>query len=117
MILHICTRAEWAEVPAGGEYRASSLDDAEFIHCSDPGTVALPANAVFRGQSGLVLLEIDPELVDAPVRWEDGDPPDPRGIQFPHIYGPIPRNAVVAVHDFPPDTDGAFKLPESLSVR
>ncbi|MFB9930750.1 DUF952 domain-containing protein [Amycolatopsis halotolerans] len=117
MILHICTRDEWAAVPEGGEYRAPSLEDAGFIHCSDPGTVALPANALFRGQPGLVLLEIDPKLVDAPVRWEDGAPPDPRGIQFPHIYGPIPRNAVVSVHDFPTDSGGALKLPESLSVR
>ncbi|WP_033292066.1 DUF952 domain-containing protein [Amycolatopsis jejuensis] len=117
MILHICTRDEWAAVPDGGEYRAPSLDDAGFIHCSDPGTVALPANALYRGQAGLVLLEVDPALVDAPVRWENGVPPDPRGILFPHVYGPIPRNAVVAVHDFPTDPDGSRTLPESLSVR
>ncbi|WP_406639983.1 DUF952 domain-containing protein [Amycolatopsis sp. WGS_07] len=117
MILHICTRDEWAAVPADGEYRAPSLDDVGFIHCSDPGTVALPANALFRGRADLVLLEIDLKLVEAPVRWEDGEPPDPRGIQFPHIYGPVPRNAVVSVTDFPTDADGGLTLPESLSVR
>ena len=117
MILHICTRAEWAAAADASEYRAASLDDVGFIHCSDPGTVALPANALFPGRTDLVLLEVDPRLVDAPVRWEDGVPPDPRGIRFPHIYGTIPRNAVVAVHDFPTDPDGALVLPESLSVR
>jgi uncharacterized protein (DUF952 family) len=117
VILHICTRDQWDAVPENGEYRAPSLDDVGFIHCSDPGVVVLPANALYRGQTGLVLLEVDPTRVTAPVRWEDGAPPDPRGILFPHIYGPIPRNAVVAVHDFPSDPDGTLKLPESLSVR
>ena len=117
MILHICTRDEWAAAADAGEYRALSLDDAGFIHCSDPGTVALPANALFRGRTDLLLLEIDPLLVGAPVRWEDPVPPDASGLRFPHIYGTIPRNAVVAVHDFPTDPDGTLVLPESLSER
>ncbi|MEU4669864.1 DUF952 domain-containing protein [Amycolatopsis sp. NPDC023774] len=117
MILHICTRDEWAAVPEGGEFAAPSLVDIGFIHCSDPGTVSLPANALYRGRTDLVLLEIDPTRVDARVVWEDGAPPHPDGILFPHIYGPIPRNAVVAVHDFPSGADGSLRLPESLSVR
>ncbi|MBB4687082.1 DUF952 domain-containing protein [Amycolatopsis jiangsuensis] len=117
MILHICSRGEWAAVPADGAYRAPSLDDAGFIHCSDPGTVVLPANDVYRDHTDLVLLEIDPAEVDSPVRWEDGVPPRRDGIWFPHVYGPIPRNAVVAVHDFPVEPDGSRKLPASLSVR
>ncbi|WP_020663451.1 DUF952 domain-containing protein [Amycolatopsis benzoatilytica] len=117
MILHICTRDEWSAASEAGQYRAASLDDVGFIHCSDPGTVALPANALYRGRTDLLLLEIDPLLVEAPVRWEDGVPPDPGGIRFPHVYGTIPRNAVVAVHDFPAGPDGTLALPESLSVR
>ncbi|PFG48176.1 uncharacterized protein (DUF952 family) [Amycolatopsis sulphurea] len=117
VILHICSRDEWAAVPAGGEYRAPSLDDVGFIHCSDPGTAVLPANRLYRDRTDLVLLEIDPALVPAPVRWEDGAPPHPDGIWFPHIYGPVPRNAVVAVHDFPTEPNGLRKLPASLSLR
>ncbi|GAA1953453.1 DUF952 domain-containing protein [Amycolatopsis minnesotensis] len=115
MILHICTRDDWA---AGQDpYRPASLDDAGFVHCSDPGTAHLPATALFRGREDLLLLEIDSSRIDAPLRWEVGDPPHPAGIWFPHVYGPIPREAVVAVHPFPPDQDGSFSLPSSIANR
>jgi len=115
VILHICGAAEWAE--GTGEYRTPSLDDVGFIHCSDPGTAHLPANALYRGRTDLVLLEIDPVKVGAEVRWEDGVPPHPAGIWFPHVYGPIPRAAVVGVHEFTAQPDGDFRLPESLARR
>jgi uncharacterized protein (DUF952 family) len=117
VILHICTAAEWAAVPAGGEYRAPSLDIAGFIHCSDPGTTHLPANALYAGRTDLVLLEIDPDRLGVPLRWEPGQPVHPSGIWFPHVYGPIPREAVLAVHEFTVGPDGSFRLPESVANR
>ncbi|MGX7823664.1 DUF952 domain-containing protein [Actinokineospora sp. 24-640] len=111
MILHILPRAQWpaAELrPLGAE---------EFIHCSDFGTAHLPANRIFQGRDDLVLLEIDPALLDVPVRWEPGSPPIPDGPWFPHVYGPITAAAVVAVHDFPPGPDGRFTLPAALAHR
>lgn len=117
MVLHICAEAEWAAVPAGGEYRAASLDDAGFIHCSDRGTVHLPADRLYGGRTDLVLLEIDPARLNVELRWEPGDPGDPSTPWFPHLYGPLPRAAVVAVHPFPPRPDGSFRLPEALLTR
>jgi uncharacterized protein (DUF952 family) len=111
VILHITTRADYHP---GRPYRAASLDTEGFVHCSDFGTVHLPANRLFAGRTDLVLLEIDPARLDVPLRWEPGAPPSPNGVWFPHIYGPIPPAAVVAVHDFPPSTDG-FRLPAALA--
>lgn len=111
MILHITARAEY--VP-GQPHRAASLAVEGFIHCSDFGTVHLPANRLFAGRTDLVLLVIDPARLDVPLRWEPGSPPSPDGVWFPHIYGPIPPAAVVAVHDFPPTQDG-FRLPPALA--
>ncbi|UQS21904.1 DUF952 domain-containing protein [Amycolatopsis thermalba] len=113
MILHLCAAGEWT----GADYRAPSLDTVGFIHCSDPGTVAIPANALYAGRTDLVLLEIDPARLDVPLRWEAGAPPHPDGILFPHVYGPIRAEAVVAVHPFPPSPDGTFELPASLAQR
>jgi uncharacterized protein (DUF952 family) len=110
VILHITTRDEY---DPGKPYRAPSLETEGFVHCSDFGSVHLPANRLFAGRTDLVLLEIDPAKLDVPLRWEPGVPPDPNGAWFPHVYGPIPQSAVVAVHDFPPGENG-FVLPESL---
>ncbi|NIH77517.1 DUF952 domain-containing protein [Amycolatopsis viridis] len=113
MILHVCAASEWT----GADYRAPSLDTVGFIHCADPGTVVIPANARFTGRRDLVLLEIDPSRLDVPLRWEEGDPPHPDGVLFPHVYGRIPAEAVVAVHPFPPGADGRFRLPDRIAQR
>lgn len=104
-----------AEYQAGQEIRPASLATQGFAHCSDYGTVHLPANALFAGRTDLVLVQIDPAAVDVPVRWEPGDPPSPIGAWFPHVHGPIPAAAVVAVHEFPPSPDGTFRLPPALA--
>ena len=115
MILHIISRADWETAGAAGAVTAPSLADAGFMHCSDPGTVHLPANRLFAGRPDLLLLELDPSRLGVPLRWEPGDGEDPSGPWFPHAYGPIPVSAVLAVHDFPPRADGGFELPASLA--
>lgn len=113
MIFHICSAAEWT----GEEYRAPSLDTVGFIHCADPGTLHLPANALYAGRIDLVVLEIEPGRLAVPMRWEPGEPPHPAGIWFPHVYGPINPDAVVAVHDFLPGPDGTFLPPAAVARR
>lgn len=108
MILHFCPRSAWAQAQATGEYTADTLDTEGFIHCSTAEQVHRPANALARGRTDLVLLEIDEERLAVPVRWEPGQPYDPAELLFPHVYGPIPVAAVVAVRDFPPGPDGTF---------
>jgi uncharacterized protein (DUF952 family) len=110
VILHITARADHRP---GEVYRPPSLETEGFVHCSDFGTAHLPANRLFAGRTDLVLLEIDPAKLDVPLRWEQGSPPDPGGVWFPHVFGPIKPEAVVAVHDFVEGQDG-FVLPESL---
>ena len=117
MILHFCPRADWDAALARGVYRHPSLDEVGFIHFSDPGTVHLPANALFPGRTDLVLLEVDPSTVDVPLRWEPGHGDAPGGPWFPHLYGELPVPLVAGVHDFPPNADGTFTLPPTLARR
>jgi uncharacterized protein (DUF952 family) len=111
VILHITSRGEYV---SGETYRAASLISEGFVHCSDFGTVHLPANRLFAGRTDLVLLVIDPARLEVPVRWEPGAPPSPDGVWFPHVYGAIPPAAVVGVYDFPPGPEG-FRLPAELA--
>lgn len=42
----------------------------------------------------LVVLVVDDALVTAPIRYEA---PEPGAERFPHVHGPLPVEAVVAV--------------------
>jgi uncharacterized protein (DUF952 family) len=112
MILHFCPRAVWEA--AGPDYAADTLATQGFIHCSTADHLTTPANALARGRTDLVVLEVDESRLTSPVRWEPGDPADEAGTIFPHVYGPIAVDAVVAVHAFPPGPDGFFSLPPGL---
>lgn len=68
----------------------------------------LPANHLYVGRSDLVVLQIDPAQLSVPVTWEPGIDEDPAGPWFPHIYGEINPDAVVAVHPFVPNNSGGF---------
>jgi len=106
LIYHFCTKDDWAA--AGDVYTADSLRSQGFIHCSPLDHVHVSATVRARGRDHLVVLAIDEARLPSPAVWEEGDPPHPDGRQFPHVYGPIPVSAVVAVHDLPPGPDGSF---------
>ena len=104
MIVHICERAAWEQAQKTGEYRPASLAEEGFIHASQPGQVLGVANRFYLGRQDLLLLWIDQERVRPDIRYEPAD-----GDLFPHIYGAINLDAVVAIFPFPPDTDGMFR--------
>ncbi|MEM9601452.1 MAG: DUF952 domain-containing protein [Pseudomonadota bacterium] len=108
-LLHITSVSAWRD--AGALYRAASLDSEGFIHCSTLDQVLIPANERFLGQSGLLLLVIAREVIDATLVFEDCYD---TGLAFPHIYGPIPRAAVLDAVAFPPGADGRFALPDGV---
>lgn len=104
-IYHLALRHEWNDAVAAGVYRRStlgrSLDDVGFVHCSFPAQVQATADLFYRGRDDVVLLEIDPARVPAEIRVEEvGDD------RFPHIYGPLPVDAVVQLVNVPVDNDG-----------
>jgi uncharacterized protein (DUF952 family) len=112
-LLHIAERKAWLAATQFGEYRAESLDDEGFIHCSLADQVIPVANAMYRGRKDLVLLVIDPAKVPAEIRFEDCYE---SGQEFPHIYGSLPLVAVDKVLEFGPGPDGQFTLPLDLDL-
>ena len=106
-LLHITTAPAWNAAQAQGAYLADSLAAEGFIHCSTPTQVVWVANMRFHGRTDLILLHIDPSKLDADVRYENLEGGE---WLFPHVYGPIPVSAVVAVTAFRPSADGTFSL-------
>ncbi len=121
-ILHITSRKAWIEATRAGAYSAPSLETEGFIHGSTLKQVLPVAAKFYKGQTGLVLLEIDPARLSSDLKWEPpaggGVPPGvPEGDAFPHIYGSINLDAIVQVLDFAPDAKGEFSLPPSLTAK
>jgi glyoxylase I family protein len=111
-VFHIAAGAAWYAAKQSGSYTAPSLSAEGFIHCSLRAQVIATANTYFRGQADLVLLQIDATKLEAELRYE---PPLTMTFEiFPHLYGPLNLDAVVAEFALMPDADGSFSLPEPL---
>lgn len=107
-LVHICSRQDWEAASSAGELTPPSLYEAGFVHLSTPEQVHLPANRLFAGRTDLVLLYLNPDLLDSPVRWEPGVPGDPAAMLFPHLYGPLPARAVTRITPYLPGAEGRF---------
>ncbi len=120
-LYHITRRQDWIAARRDGTYVAPSLSTEGFIHCSTSSQVVEVARQFYAGQSGLVLLVIDPDRLVSALKWEppaDGLPPAgvAANARFPHVHGPINLDAVVDVLAFEPDASGQFRRPDVLGA-
>lgn len=121
MILHIATDSEWQAAQAAGTYTVDSLTTQGYIHCSTETQVQRTANKYYRGAQGLLILEIDPQKLSAPLRFEPAgswlteNPGRPHseytGELYPHIYGALNTASVVRAIPYRPAADGTFGPP------
>lgn len=109
--VHLIEPAAWRAALNAGVVRPPSLESVGFVHLSTPEQVHLPATALFPGRRDLVLLVVDPARLSDPVRLEPGRPEDPDGMLFPHLYGPLPTGAVVAVVPYRPPVRPVLPAP------
>jgi uncharacterized protein (DUF952 family) len=93
-ILRITTPAEWDRAVAAGEFRSADLAAEGFIHCSTSEQLPYVYDKFYRDRPGLVVLRVDTERLQSPLKWEN---PHETLKSFPHVYGPINADAVVAV--------------------
>jgi glutathione S-transferase len=114
-LFHIARTDEWVAALAAGVYTMSTagrtLAEVGFIHCAYLEQVIGVADRFFRGERGLVLIEIDPARCGARLVDEDLEG---SGEEFPHLYGPLEPAAVVRMASLEPGPDGRFGLPEIL---
>ena len=113
-LLHLAVAAEWERARGRGTYERSTIDtslaEEGFVHCSFAHQVQATADRYYRGRDDIVLLVVDPGRVGADVRVEEAS----NGEGFPHVYGPIPVDAVTSAEPVPMGPDGRLDL-SSLS--
>jgi uncharacterized protein (DUF952 family) len=115
-VLHLAHVDEWNETLLTGWFdrstRGRTLAEEGFIHTSTATQLPMVAQRFYADDpEPLLLLVIDlaaTEAAGSAVRW------DPAEDQlFPHVYGPVPRDAVVAV--IPVEFDGDRLVVPDLS--
>ena len=93
MLFHIIESTHWATAKEKETYVPDSLETEGFIHLSKKQQVLGTVQRFYQGRSDLVILEIDPNLLQAPLQCEQV----PGHGVFPHLYGPLNLEAVVKV--------------------
>ncbi|GHB26147.1 hypothetical protein GCM10010377_15310 [Streptomyces viridiviolaceus] len=111
MIYHVVTPEEWSARP-DRPYAPASLATDGFVHCSpdEAATVAV-VNAFYRtAPRPLLVLCLDEDRLTAPVEWEEAVPAPPPGVAagtaFPHVLGPVDREAVERIMEIDWDGEG-----------
>jgi len=106
-IYHFTFATDWRAAVGAGEYvlsaRGLTLADEGFIHASYADQVAGVADRFWRDADDVVLLTVAVDRLTPEVRVENG---------YPHVYGPLNIDAVVAVTPVPTSDDRRLVLPE-----
>ena len=115
IILHCMTAKQWDIIKEQSFWGQNMLDAEGFIHCSTIEFFWRVAPNFSDIQEDLVLLCIDENKLIPPVKYEDGDN---CGRFYPHVYGLINSDAVVAVLPYRKDAQGNYiKNPEFATIE
>ena len=82
-----------------------------FIHLSAGPQAAGTLAKHYAGQEDLLLLTVDAARLGAGLKWE----PSRGGDLFPHLYDPLPLNAVLSADRLELDDDSRHILPEGVA--
>ncbi|MFI9628293.1 DUF952 domain-containing protein [Streptomyces sp. NPDC052042] len=115
LLLHLTEGPLWEAARGLGTYemstRGRTLHEEGFIHCSLSHQLDEVAETLYGAGSragvsdqDLVVLVIDPARLPVPVRYESAAS---GAEEFPHIYGPVPVEAVVEVRPWPSEEGGS----------
>jgi uncharacterized protein (DUF952 family) len=91
LIYHIVMPEVWDAFDTD-HYRVGSLDSEGFIHCSFADQLDGVIKRYYSGADEIVVLEIETDRLMSRVVNE----PSTANEIYPHIYGPINRDAIVA---------------------
>ncbi|KQT85772.1 DUF952 domain-containing protein [Aurantimonas sp. Leaf443] len=110
-IYKIVPKDLWIAARDKGRFDGAPVDESDgFIHFSNGAQVRDTAARHFAGQDGLLLVAVDPERLGAALKHE----PSRGGALFPHLYGPLPMDAVLWVEELGLGADGHHQFPGSI---
>ncbi len=110
LMYHLVPKRYYDSLDVNAPYVPEPCAKDGFIHCTDGREeMAYVATLHYKSEPPPHLyLYIDKERVRAPVRYDDVEK------KYPHIYGPLNRDAIMAVREAKRDAEGNFLPPEVL---
>ena len=104
----VLTLDELSRLEQEGRFAGAPVDLADgYIHLSTAIQLDETLARHFAGRADLALAAVDLDALGDQVRWE----PSRGGDLFPHLYGPLPLDAVLAYGPLEREADGTAKLP------
>lgn len=110
-LVHLAERERWQRAQSQGAYLPAEFARDGFVHLSALHQLLTPANRFYRGRDDLVALVLDAHRLGSAVVWEAGTGTVER---FPHLFGAITPDAVLAEVPLVAEPDGGFFLPPAL---
>ncbi|MCI0478243.1 MAG: DUF952 domain-containing protein [Anaerolineales bacterium] len=110
LTFHLVPQAYFDTLDVQIDYTPRDFARDGFIHCTDGADeMARTANRYYKANAEPhYYLYIDKVRVRAPIRYDDA------ARIYPHIYGALNRDAIVAVRAARREADGTFLPPESF---
>ncbi|HUG15104.1 MAG TPA: DUF952 domain-containing protein [Thermomicrobiales bacterium] len=103
---HLVAEAWYHSWPRSAPYVPEAFEREDFIHLTHGIDEALAAgNRYYRDDPRpylLLTVDLDAMPAEVEVRYDDPDR------QFPHIYGPLERAAIVGINSVERDDAGSF---------
>jgi uncharacterized protein (DUF952 family) len=104
----VLTADQMAALERDGSFAGAPVDLADgYIHLSTADQLTETVDKHFAGQSDLHVAAVDLGAFGESLKWEES-----RGGQlFPHLYGPLLLETVIAYSPLRRDDRGAVRLP------
>ncbi len=104
----VLTADQLAVLEHDGRFAGAPVDlEDGYIHLSTAGQLAGTIDKHFAGQADLQLVAVDLEALGEAVKWEESR----GGALFPHLYGAITLDVVLAYSPLGHEPDGSIRLP------
>lgn len=104
----VLTAEQMATLERDGRFDGAPVDLTDgFVHLSTAEQLTETVDRHFAGQTDLHVVAVDLESFGDALRWE----PSRGGQSFPHLYGPLLLETVVAYGPLERDGNGGVRLP------
>lgn len=101
----LAAKQDYIDAMHKGYFTRDSLDDEGFIHATPYSQLTRLANKYYKSVKDPHLLKVDKKLIKPEVKWEPA-----KGGLYPHIYGVLNSDAIVAIEPILLGECGEFNI-------